>query len=189
VTGATDDEARALRDRCALACLTQIRHIQVAYGEAPAVLERVDVDDRAVDLWSSLVAIASVADAERGRGRTDAVLQAAQEAGDVRAADAEGGTTADLIGVLEAIRQDVGPQLPPAELLAALRARPGRAWVVTTRRMASLLNPLGISRRQAWNGGARQWGYVLDPAQLADLKARYGAEVDWASGGAAGSRS
>ena len=50
------------------------------------------------------------------------------------------------------------------------------------RRLAGLLNPLGITRRQFWNSGRRRWCYVLDSAQLTDLQARYGAGADAADG-------
>ena len=63
----------------------------------------------------------------------------------------------------------------PAEALEALRTRPGGEWLKSTRQLPSLLNPLGINRRQFWNGGRRRWCYVLDAGQLGDLQARYGA--------------
>jgi hypothetical protein len=60
--------------------------------------------------------------------------------------------------------------------------------VTSTRRLAGLLNPLGITRRQLWNGKRRWWGYLLDVEQLKDLQARYGAsaepQADPAPGGA-----
>ena len=61
---ATDAEAEALRQACGLACLTEIPRIVSAYEEAPALLEREGIDDRAVDLWSPLVAVTVVADRE-----------------------------------------------------------------------------------------------------------------------------
>jgi hypothetical protein len=63
-------------------------------------------------------------------------------------------------------------------VLEALRARAGWDWVKTTRRLAGLLNPLGIARRQIRDGGRRRWCYVLDAGQLADLQARYGTGVN-----------
>lgn len=47
---------------------TFIDEAVAAYERAPAVLELEGIDDRAVDLWSPLLALATVADAEdRGR--------------------------------------------------------------------------------------------------------------------------
>jgi hypothetical protein len=172
---ATDAEAQALRDACALACLARIAEILSAYDLAPAALEREAIDDRAVDLWSPLLAIAFVADMEDGGSRSREVLDAAREAGSQREADAEAGTTARLLEALEVVRMELGETPAPAELLGALRARPGWDWVKSTRRLAGLLNPLGIVRRQFWNGGRRRWCYMLDAGQLADLRARYGA--------------
>jgi hypothetical protein len=54
--------------------------------------------------------------------------------------------------------------------------------VKNVRRLAGLLNPLGVTRRQLWNGGRRRWCYVLDAGQLADLQARYGAGAEAADG-------
>jgi hypothetical protein len=46
--------------------------------------------------------------------------------------------------------------------------------VKSPRRLAGLLNPLGIVRRQLWTSGRRRWGYVLEAGQLADLCERCG---------------
>jgi Domain of unknown function (DUF3854)/Protein of unknown function (DUF3631) len=172
---ATDAEAQALRDACALACLTRIGDIVQACELAHVALEREGIDDRAVDLWVPLLAIAFAADVEDGADRGRQILDAARAAGAQREADAEGGTTSRLLDALETIRASLGDTAAPAELLAALRARPGWDWLKSTKRLAGLLNPLGIARRQVWNKGERRWCYVLDPGQLADLRARYGA--------------
>ncbi len=170
---ATDAEAQSLRDQCALTCLTHIQNILTAHDGAPTVLEHEGIDDRAVDLWSPLVAITLVADAEEDRGRTRQLLDLARDLGTVRDADAEAGTTARLLEALETIRTKIGEMPAPAELLEALRTRPGWEWLKSTRRLAGLLNPLGIVRQQMWNGGRRRWCYALDAEQLADLRARY----------------
>jgi hypothetical protein len=177
-------EAQALREQCALACLTHVQNIVTAYEGAPALLEREGIDDRAVDLWSPLIAIAVVADAEAEGDRMRQLLALAGELGSARDADTEAGGTARLVEALEAIRQERGETLAPADLLAGLRARSGWEWLKSPRRLAGLLNPLGIVRRQLWNGGQRRWGYVLDPGQLADLRARYGGEGEGAAEGA-----
>ncbi len=175
---ATDAEAQALRDQCALACLTRIADILAASDLAPAALEREAIDDRAVDLWSPLLAVAFAADMEDGGNRGREVLDAAREAGSQREADAEAGTTARLLEALELVRLEVGETPTPAELLEALRARPGWDWLKSTRRLASLLNPLGIVRQQVRMGDRRRWCYVLQADQLADLRARYGGPAD-----------
>lgn len=177
----TDTEAQALREQCALGCLTHIQNILTAYDRAPGVLEHAGIDDRAVDLWSPLLTIALVADAEEDQGRTQQFLDVARDLGSVREADTEAGTTARLVQALEAIRARGIDQPSPAELLDALHARPGWEWVKSPRRLAGLLNPLGIVRRQLWNGGQRRWGYVLDAGQLADLRERYGGGAERAA--------
>lgn len=175
---ATDAEAQALRDRCALACLGRIREIIAAYDLAPPALEREGIDDRAVDLWSPLLAIAFVADSEDTGNRSQDILDAAKDLAAVRDADAEAGTAARLIEALQVIRAREGEALAPAELLEALRARPGWDWVKSTRRLAGLLNPLGIVRRLVREGDRRRWCYLLQAEQLADLGARYGGTAD-----------
>jgi len=152
-----------------------IQNILAAYDGAPAVLEQEGIDDRAVDLWSPLVTITLVADAEDEGSRTRELLDLACDLGTARDADAEAGTTARLLEVLEALRAELGDTPAPGDLLEALRARPGWDWLKSTRRLAGLLNLLGIVRRQLWNGGRRRWCYVLDAEQIADLRARYGA--------------
>jgi hypothetical protein len=173
-----DAEAQALRDACALVCLTRIGDVLGAYDVAPAALEREGIDDRAVDLWSPLLAIALVADVEDGGNRSREILDAARDAGSQREADAESGTTARLLEALEVVWREVGETPAPVELLEALRARPGWDWLKSTRRLAGLLNPLGIVRQQVRMGDRRRWCYVLQADQLADLRARYGGAVD-----------
>ena len=188
LSGTTDAEAHALRHACGLACLTQIARVLRAYDDAPARLEREGIDDRAVDLWSPLVAVTVVADGEDHGHRTRELLDVARELGAVREAEADTGTTARLVEALATIQAGSGDTITPADLLEALRARSGWGWVTSTRRLAGLLNPLGITRRQLWNGKRRWWGYRLDVEQLQDLQARYGAspepQADPAPGGA-----
>src|SRR5262249_19134215 len=149
---ATEAAAQALRQACGFACLTEINRIVRGYDEAPALLEREGIDDRAVDLWSPLVAVSRVADLEDHGPRARELLDAARELGAAREAEAEAGMTARLLEVLEAIRAAQGETITPADLLMALRSRPGWEWLTSGRRLAGLLHPLGIARRQLWNG-------------------------------------
>src|SRR2546426_4385378 len=75
-------------------------------------------------------------------------LDAAKDPATVREADADGGPTARLLEALQAIREGEGETIAPADLLEALRARPGWDWLKSTRRLAGLLNPLGFVRQQ-----------------------------------------
>jgi hypothetical protein len=171
---ATDAEAQALRAQSALACLTHIQAILAAYEGAPAVLEHEGIDDRAVDLWSPLVAVTLVADAEDGGSRARELLALARDLGTARDADAEAGTTARLLEALGRVREKVGDTPTPAALLEALRARPGWDGLKSPRRLAGLLNPLGIVRQQVREGDRCRWCYLLQADQAADLRARYG---------------
>lgn len=143
---AIDTETQALRDQCALACLTRMSDIVTTYELALATLERESIDDRAGDLWSPLLAVVFAADGEDEGNRGQAIVDTAKEQAAAREADAEGGRTAGLLAALLAIREERGEALASAELLSALRARPGWDWVKHPRRLAGLLNPLGIVR-------------------------------------------
>jgi hypothetical protein len=138
------------------------------------LLERERVDDRAADLWTPLVTLALVADAEDGGARAETLLALARELGGLRDADQDDGQTARLVEALGAIVDARGHELVPEALRAALAERPGWDWVKTTRRLAGLLNPLGLFREQRREGARRRWVYPLDPDRLADLAARYG---------------
>jgi hypothetical protein len=176
LTGAIEPEAAALRDACALACLEHIGNIAQAYERAPALLEReTALDDRAVDLWAPLVALTLVADAEDQGDRTTRLLALARELSGIRDADADDGQTARLITALETIRGTRGEMLAPGDLLAALQGHPGWEWVKTPRRLAGLLNPLGLYRERRREGGRLRWIYHLKAECVADLHARYGA--------------
>jgi len=172
---AIEAEAQALRDDCALACLAHMSDIATTYELALTTLEREAIDDRAVDLWSPLLAVAFAADAQDNGNRGQAILDTAKEQAIAREADAEGGRTVGLVEALLSIREERGEVLTPADLLAALRSRPAWDWVKYPRRLAALLAPLGIVRHQRRDGTGRRWVYVLNKAQLADLLARYGA--------------
>lgn len=73
------------------------------------------MDDRAVDLWSPLVAIALVANGEDDRSRARQLLDPARELDTTRDANVDAGPTARL--------------LEAADLLGALQARAGWDWV------------------------------------------------------------
>jgi hypothetical protein len=168
----TDAEAQRLRDACALACLTRIEDILTAYDGAPKVLDRQDIDDRAVDLWAPLLALAIVADAEAGGDRAERLLRAARELSDARDAADEGGSTARLIAALQKAATEIGVWITPTRLLEGLQAH-GYAWVKSTRRLAGLLAPLGLVARPGRENGRPVRLYLLDPDTLADLARRY----------------
>jgi hypothetical protein len=173
----TDAQAEALRDTCALACLTRIGDILTAYELAPKVLDSRDVDDRAVDLWAPLLALSMVADAEVGGDRAERILQAARTLSDARDADDEAGSAARLITALQKVAAEVGTVAPPTRLLEALQVN-GYAWVKSARRLAGLLAPLGLVARPGRENGRPVRLYTLDPDALADLARRYNPAVE-----------
>lgn len=129
-------------------------------------------------IWLPLVALTLVADAESEGDRTVRLLSLARDLAGVREADHEAGTTARLLEALEKIRDEVGEVLMPTKLVHALKACPGWAWLKRTRRLAGLLNPLGLFRQQRREGERRKRCYVLAQDTLADLRARYGAPAE-----------
>jgi hypothetical protein len=136
------------------------------------VLDGQDVDDRAVDLWAPLVAIAMVADAEAGGDRTERILRAARELSEAREADDEAGQAARLVAALQRVAGETGRMVSPTELLKALQER-GYGWLKSPRGLAGLLAPLGLVARHARESGRRGRFYLLDPAILVDLATRY----------------
>ncbi len=176
-TAAVEPEAEALRAACALACLTHIRDVLAASDQAPGLLERERVDDRAVDLWGPLVALTLVADAEDAGDRTARLLALTRELAGLRDADADEGQTTRLVAALDAIRTERGDELVPGDLLAALQVRPGWGWVKSTKRLSGLLQLLGLfpARRRGSDGRPGPRTYSLKAATLADLRARFGA--------------
>src|SRR5262249_26877513 len=138
LTRSIEVEAGSLREICALACLMRIEEIIEAYGHAPVLLERQEIDDRAVDLWAPLVALAAVADGEDGGGGTREILGVIREMSAVRDAEDESGQTAQLIATLEKIRRERGSPagLTPAELLHILNQQPEFKWLKSTKALA-----------------------------------------------------
>ena len=176
---ATDAEAQALRDQCALACLTRIGDILAAYDLAPDGRSSGKGSTTGPSTCGPRCSRSPSSPTSRTAGTAAARSWTPREtSGRQREADAEAGTTARLLEALEAIRTELGETPAPAELLEALRARPGWDWLKSTRRLAGLLNPLGIVRQQVRDGGRRRWCYVLQAEQLADLRARYGGAAD-----------
>jgi len=182
-TRATRTWALALRQLSALACLTHIRAIQAAAEEAQTDLDAEDaVDDRLVNLWVPLLALAAVADAEDGQARYAELLALVMEASAQRTVEAETSPEARLVATLEAIRaarvtSGDGEEIRPADLLRSLRAHGSR--LRSLKALAKLLNPLGLFRRRGRpeqkgeRRPSRPWVYVLELDRLDDLAARY----------------
>jgi len=170
---ATDTEAQALRDQCALACLTHIQNVITAYDGAPAALEQEGIDDRAVDLWSPLVAITLVADAEDDGSRTLQLLDLARSRDRLRRrrrgrdhGPAPGWRRWGGSGQRSARRRPPPNCSRPSGPALGLAEEPppaGRPPEPPPDRPAAVLER-----------GRRRWCYVLDAGQLADLQASTG---------------
>jgi hypothetical protein len=181
ITSETEAEAAQLRQACALACLTRIGDIVAAAEQAPRLLHARTVDDRAVDLWAPLLALALVADGEDNSTRAARILDVAHDLSDARDAGDADGKAARLVTALEGIRQRLGERIAPCDLLAALRAIGDEwEWVRSTKTLAGLLAPHGLVSRSARGlaAGGKGRAYVLDAATLVDLAARYAPSDD-----------
>jgi len=172
LTRAVEPEAQALRDQCALACLSHVGNVLTAYDRAPKLLERETIDDRAVDLWASLIALTLVADAEDDSDRTKELLGLARAMSEVRDAGVEDEIPWRLIQALQKIRNDRQDILTPGELLTALRDE-GFDWIRSTKHLAGLLNPLGLVSHTVRRAGKTLRAYGLDAESLTDLKTRF----------------
>ena len=141
-----------LRDACALAVLEKMAMIQESARIAPGLLEAAKVDDRAEDLWLPLLALGLAADTEDGATRSQTLLDLAKSVGELRDADQGEGFTARLTTALAAIHQSrprpTRSSSPRTISWRTLQGQPGFEWVKTTRRLAGLLNPLGLFRTQ-----------------------------------------
>jgi hypothetical protein len=183
ITVATDREAAELRGRCALAVLSNVSSLLTAYDAAPDLLADHRVDDRAVDLFAPLLALAIVADSEDGGVRAPALIELACEVADARDGRDSDGTTPRLVAALQQIGTSGQERVTPTELLRALRAE-GFEWVKTTKTLAAVLAPLGLYSRSARREGGKGRMYLLNAGELADLAKRSGpADLDAAESG------
>ncbi len=179
--GRLETEAQELRDACYTWALTHAADLAEVY-EANAFPGLDGLDDRAKDLWESLLSIALLADVEaQEAGETaDFAKTLAALARDLSGVRDEGDTiTVRLVEALEAIVEEEQREVfTPTELLKFINAREGSDWPGSTKALAGLLNPLGLVARhdKIPVEGRRKTvrHYHLDGDLLADLSRRYG---------------
>ena len=172
---ATEARAKDLREECALACLTHIRAVLQAYEDMRTLLEAQEgIDDRAIDLWAPLLALAQAADQEDGGDRRRTLYSMLRGHAEMRnAEEAEANQTLRLINELDAYRERTGSEPTPQALLDAIRPR--LSWITNVHQLGRVLSKLGVHRsRPGAHRGPRQWVYVLERDRLADLRTRYG---------------
>jgi hypothetical protein len=164
-------EAQALRDRCYLFALSNIRAILATADTVSTLLESRSPDDRATELWEPLLTVARVADAldpvtDGAASRAETLLALAQNLGGVRDAGEVDSTAARLAQALPEIwtttrtmlgvttvpgvfvKDPVTLAFTPEALLDALHHRPGWAWIETPKALATTLRPYGLYRRR-----------------------------------------
>ncbi len=173
-------ETQGLRDRCYSFALEHGSAVFAAVEEAARDLGARGLDDRAIDLWAPLIAIARVVDQVEGGGLTTMLLRLAQDLSGAREA-AEAETTATkLVGALTVIlgerKQDA---IEPMDLLRDLRIHAGFEWLKSTKALATLLAPYGLYARQTWVPGQKtsRRAYHVTEELLEDLRQRYWARV------------
>jgi len=107
-------------------------------------------------------AVAFVADTEDGANRSRELLDAATKSW--RPCARPMPTAVRRRGCSRRCRPSANSKadtIAPTDLIEALRARPGRDWLKSARRLAGRLNPLGIMRQQIRDDGRRRWCYLL----------------------------
>ncbi|THJ23577.1 MAG: DUF3631 domain-containing protein [Nitrospira sp. CG24E] len=166
--------AQAYRDACAGFALGCAATIEACYrqGEFPG-LASLD-DDRAVNLWEPLIAIASVADAEgRDSSLTDRLIGLAERIGKDRAALA---SEEPITAMLEVLRECLGDseeiRLPTLDLIGKVKERLG--WEsLSPKSLSTRLQPLGL-RPSHWREGKKTVrGYELNKKIVDELVSRY----------------
>jgi len=181
-----EEEVQALRDRCYLWALTHAADLAAVYGRADQMFPALaSLDDRAQDLWEPLVSITATADTERGDGQktlTDELTALARDLCQARDAAAGDSTVVQVVQALQAIivqkRQEELFQgeaeitLTPTDLTGLLKAKLG--WEkLSTKGLASLLNPLSLCSKNTRLRGTVALAYHLSEQELAELSARY----------------
>lgn len=145
-------EARQLRDRCYRWALAHAREVAAVYEvrDFPGLK---GLDDRARDLWETLLTIARLVDKEAGTKKPDENYETALTAlaHTLSAIRDEGETrTAKLIGALTRIVKGEGKEhFTPTELLKHLQLDDDFSWLRYTSGLAGLLKPLGFLSHQA----------------------------------------
>ncbi len=179
--GRLEGEAQELRDACYIWALTHAADLAEVY-EADAFPALDTLDDRARDLWESLLSVALLADAEATEAgeQADFAKILVALARNLSAVRDEGDTmTAKLVEALEAIVEEEQREVfTPTELVKFINAREGSDWPGSTKALAGLLTPLGLVARhdKIPVEGRRKTvrHYHLDRDLLVDLRRRYG---------------
>lgn len=171
-----------LRDDCYIWALTHAEAIAALYeDEAVEVLQPAGLDDRAVELWQPLLAIAHNCDLEgRAVGPRQAriLTRLARDLAQVR--DEEETPTVKLLKALVGLFPQ-GQQQPlymtPQDLYTYVQSH-GLPNLGSPKGLANLMHPLGLvatSRRWTAQGQAKRGkAYLLEQAKLADQLQRYG---------------
>jgi len=182
------EEAQALRDRCYIWALTHAADLAAVYDGADKMFPTLSsLDDRARDLWEPLISITAATDVERNdehRTLTDELTALSLDLCQIRNGTAEDSTNVLVLKALQAIfdqkRQEglwqsqAAVLLAPEELARLMKEKLG--WEkLSSRGLATLLNPLGLYSKHTW-GEARGRRYHLSEDHLKDLASRYGEE-------------
>jgi hypothetical protein len=171
VTRFRPSRAQHLADDCRKAARWAKDHMAELVAADPAELE--ELNDRAMDNWRPLFAIADAVGGEWP--------ELARKAARALSSDDPAGDDSVRTNLLTDIRDifEAGPDRISSEALieklVAKRERPWPDWKhgkpITQRQLASLLKPYGISSKQLWIEGGNRHGYEL--SDFADAFKRY----------------
>jgi len=181
-----DDEAQRLRDQCYIWALTHAADLTATYDKADKLFPLLDsLDDRARDLWEPLVSITAVTDVERGDDKntlTDELTALACDLCQVRDGAAEDSTVVQVVNALRSIlaqkrstglfQENEAVKITPTELATGLKDKLG--WEkLSTKTLATLLNPLGLFSKSTKEHGHVIKAYHLHEPNITELQERY----------------
>lgn len=172
-----DEPVERLRDNderlatlCRMAARWAADHMDQLRGADP---ELSGLNDRAMDNWRPLVAVADVAGENWPKlARRASVILSGE------GADDDDSTRVQLLRDLHAIFTRLGPEQHSEEIISELGAMEERPWPewkngkpITAAQLARLLKDYRIKPKQVWRHGKNQRGYSLD--QFKDAFERY----------------
>jgi hypothetical protein len=168
-----EPEAEALRDRAVIWALTHAPRLRELYEGLDEIEALQGLDDRALDLFEPLWAIATLA-AEEGEPTWQQAVEtfARLQAGHRGDAEREE-TLPALIECLWELRQEGIGEATAEVLLQRVQRESALHWMDTEDKVGRWLRRLGLKKVRRREGTQRLRSYVLDPERLEDLHQRY----------------
>jgi hypothetical protein len=173
------DAMQGTRDRLYIWALTHAADLAKVYEAIHGFSALDGLPDRERDLWEPLVSTALLCDSENEtekRPLTDELCALAHKLSKVRA-EIDSANVTQILNVLEGVldgKQEV--RISPTELLNRFKDNPYFEWLKSTKSLAGLLAPLGLtsSTHRHPETGRPTRLYQIKGAVIDDRKERYG---------------